>query len=262
MATVHAHPPRAQTPTRDYSSTTFLETSPTLTNPDMILPYRDQHSSPIHLSSSPTFDTTPSSSPSHSYVLSLYSSESPAEVGVARSFAVPLRIKPPAPTTITYPPHNYEHGAPLSVIGEEETTPKSRRTKSRSPSLGDDDSSPTRATLSAQRHAKRSSSESDCSLGSDIAKWEDFEVLTTSNARLKANLENEGDDAAADLDGLDSKRNSGITSGDDDMKRAEIILANAKTRLTVPTLSSPPLLPPKNSLSLACEANDRLENGG
>jgi hypothetical protein len=232
MATVHAHP-RTQTPTRDYKSTTF-ESSPTLTNPDMILPYREQYSSPIPLSSSPTFDTTPSSSPSHSYVLSLHSSEPPVEVGVARSFAVPLRIKPPAPTTITYPPHNYEHGAPLSVIGEEETTPKSRRTKSRSPSPSDN-SSPTKATLSAQRHARRSSSESDCSLGSDITKWEDFEVLTTSNARLKADLENEGDDAA-DLDGLDSKRNSGITSGDDDMKRAELILANAKKRLTVPIL--------------------------
>jgi hypothetical protein len=76
-------------------------------------------------------------------------------------------------------------------------------------------------------------------LGSDITKWEDFEVLTTSNARLKADLENEGDDAAADLDGLDSKRNSGITSGDDDMKRAELILANAKKRLTVPILPFP-----------------------
>jgi hypothetical protein len=87
--------------------------------------------------------------------------------------------------------------------------------------------------LSAQRHARRSSSGSDCSLGSDITKWEDFEVPTTSNARLKADLEIEGDDGA-DLDGLDSKRSSGITSGDDDMKRAELILANAKKRLTVP----------------------------
>jgi len=218
--------------------------SPTLTNPDMILPYREQQSSPIPFSSSPTFDTTPSSSPSHSYVLNLSPSDPPAEVGVARSFAVPLRIKTPAPTTITYPPHNYEHGAPLSVIGEEETTPKSRRTKSRSPSPGDN-SSPTKAILSAQRRARRLSSESDCSLGSDGAKWEDLEVLTTSNARLKATLENEGDDAA-DLDGLDSKRNSGITSGDDDMRRAELILANAKKRLTVQILPFFPyeLFPP------------------
>jgi len=107
--------------------------------------------------------------------------------------------------------------------------------------------------LSAQRHARRLSSESDCSSSSDITKWEDFEVLTTKNARLKADLENEGDDAV-DLDGLDSKRNSGITSGDDDMKRAELILANAKKRLTVPNLSFPSTLPR--------EANDTLENGG
>jgi hypothetical protein len=96
--------------------------------------------------------------------------------------------------------------------------------------------------LSAQRRARRLSSESDCSLGSDVAKWDDFEVLTTSNARLKAKLENEGDDAA-DLDGLDSKRNSGITSGDDDMRRAEIILANAKKRLTVQILPFLELFP-------------------
>jgi hypothetical protein len=50
---------------------------------------------------------------------------------------------------------------------------------------------------------------------------------------LKADLANEGDDVT-DLDGLDSKRSSGITSADDDMKRAERILANAKKRLTVP----------------------------
>jgi len=79
-------------------------------------------------------------------------------------------------------------------------------------------------------------------LGSDVAKWEDFEVLTPSNARLKANLENEGDDTA-DLDGLDSKRSSGITGGDDDMRRAELILANAKKRLTVQILPFPRALP-------------------
>jgi hypothetical protein len=79
-------------------------------------------------------------------------------------------------------------------------------------------------------------------LGSDVAKWEDFEVLTPSNARLKANLENEGDDTA-DLDGLDSKRSSGVTGGDDDMRRAELILANAKKRLTVQILPFPRALP-------------------
>ena len=123
----------------------------------------------------------------------------------------------------------------MSVIGEEETTPKSRRTKSRSPSP-DIDSSPTKATLSAQRRARRLSSQSDSSLGSDVGKWEDFDVPNARSERLKADLANEGDDVA-DLDGLDSKRSSGITSGDDDMKRAERILANAKQRLTVPVFS-------------------------
>jgi hypothetical protein len=231
MATFHAHP-RTQTPTRDYNSTTLIQSSPTLTNPDMILPYREHHSSPTPLASLPIYETTHSSSPSRQHVPRLPPSNPPAQVGVARSFAVPLRIKPPAPTTISYPPHNYEHGAPLSVIGEEETTPKSRRTKSRSPSPGAD-SSPTNVTLSVQRRARRLSGQSDSSLGSDVAKWEDFQAPSTSNARLKADLANEGDDVT-DLDGLDSKRSSGITSADDDMKRAERILANAKKRLTVP----------------------------
>ena len=233
MATVHAHP-RAQTPTRDYNPATLIQSSPTLTNPDMILPYRDHHSSPIPLASSPTYEITQHSSPPRHYLPMLHPSDPPAEVGVARSFAMPLRIKPPAPTTISYSPYNYEHGAPLSVIGEEETTPKSRRTKSRSPSP-DADSSPTKAAESAQRHARRLSSHSDTSLGSDVGQWNDFEVPSASSARLRADLANEGDDVA-DLDGLDSRRSSGITSGEDDMKRAERILANAKKRLTVPIL--------------------------
>ena len=74
-----------------------------------------------------------------------------------------------------------------------------------------------------------------------------------SSARLKADLANEGDDVA-DLDGLDSTRSSGTTSGEDDMKRAELILANAKKRLTVPTS-------PSFSTAIA-KANDKLENGG
>jgi hypothetical protein len=230
MATFHAHP-RTQTPTRDYNPTTLVQSSPTLTNPDMILPYREHHSSPTPLSSSPTYETAQSSSYSHQHVSKLYPSDPPAEVGLARSFTVPLRIKPPAITTIMYPPQNYEHGAPLSVIGEEEITPKSKRTRSRSPSPGVD-GSPTNDTLSTKRHARRLSGQSDSTLGSDIAKWEDLEVPRTSNARLKADLANEGDDVA-ELDGLENRPSSGIASGEDDMKRAERILANAKMRLTV-----------------------------
>lgn len=167
----------------------------------------------------------------------MYPADPPVEVGVARSFTVPLRIKPPAPTTITYPPQYYEHGAPLSVIGEEETTPKSRRTRSRSPSP-DADSSPTKVTLAAQRLARRLSGHSDSSLGSEAVRWEDLEAPSISNPRLKVDLANEGDDIA-DLDGLDSKRNSDIISGEDDMKRAERILANAKKRLTVSNVPFP-----------------------
>jgi hypothetical protein len=165
---------------------------------------------------------------------------------------MPLRIKPPAPTTITYPPHNYEHGAPLSVIGEEDTTPRSKRTKSRTPTP-DADSSPTGDTLAAQRRARRLSSQSDSSLSSDLGKWEDFEVPSATSARLKADLAREGDEIA-ELDGLDGKGASGITSGDDDMKRAERILANAKKRLTVRDIAF--------FKAPVGEANNMLENGG
>jgi hypothetical protein len=251
MTTLHAHA-RTQTPTRDYQPTTLIQSSPTLTNPDMILPYREHHSSPTPLASSPTYEA-----PQHFFIPGqnmpqTYPTEPPAEVGVARSFAVPLRIKPPAPTTITYPPHTYEHGAPLSVIGEEETTPKSKRSKSRSPSPGGD-TSPTSGTLSAQRQARRLSNQSDSTLGSDIVKWEDFDGPSIDNARLKADLANDGDDVA-DLDGLDNKRSNGVANDDDDMKRAERILANAKMRLTVLILRFRELWYP--------EANHMLENGG
>jgi hypothetical protein len=63
-------------------------------------------------------------------------------------------------------------------------------------------------------------------------KWEDFDGPSIDNARLKADLANDGDEVA-DLDGLDNKRSNGVANDDDDMKRAERILANAKMRLTV-----------------------------
>jgi hypothetical protein len=54
-------------------------------------------------------------------------------------------------------------------------------------------------------------------------------------SRLAADLAKPDDDMT-DIDGLDSKRNSLVTNGDDDMsslnQRAERILANAKKRLT------------------------------
>jgi hypothetical protein len=250
MATLHANA-RTQTPTRDYNPSTLIQSSPTLTNPDMILPYRDYHSSPTPLASSPTDEATQHFFIPDQNMPKAYPTDAPAEVGVARSFAVPLRIKPPAPTTITYPPQNYEHGAPLSVIGEEETTPKSKRSKSRSPSPSGD-TSPAAGTLSAQRQARRLSGQSDSTLGSDIAKWEDFDGSSISNARLKADLANGGDDVA-DSDGPDNKRNNDVASEDDDMKRAERILANAKKRLTVLILRFREFWYP--------EANHILENG-
>jgi hypothetical protein len=90
-------------------------------------------------------------------------------------------------------------------------------------------------------------------LGSDIAQWDDFDGPSISNVRLKVDLATDGDDVV-DLDGLDNKRNSGFASDDDDMKRAERILANAKKRLTVRILRFRGLWHP--------ETNCVLENGG
>ncbi len=231
MATVHAHP-RMQTPTREYASNAPDSSSPTLTNPDMILPYREHHSSP---STSPNSDLIRSASFSRRNGLQLVPPDTTIEVGVAKTFAAPIRTKPAPAKTVTIPhhgyEHSYEHGAPLSVIGEEETTPRSNRAKNRSPSP-EDPSTPTRPTQSTQKNAKRLSIQSDSSLGSDVANWEDLNGLKTSNPRLQADLAKEEDDIA-DNDCLKSKRNSGFASDDEDMKRAERILANAKKRLTV-----------------------------
>lgn len=223
-----------QTPTRENAQTAPDGPSPTLTNPDMILPYQEQQdSSPTPLVSFSTLDFTKCASPTRANAFTLEPPDSSAEVGVAKTFAVSIRTKPPPPKAVNLLYQGYEHGAPLEVIGEEETTPKKKKSQ-HGRNSSDAPSTPTHSTASAQNYARRLSGQSDSSLsaGSDGGKWEEFEALRTSNPRLKADLAADNEDNA-DLDGLDSKRSSGLLNSDDDMKRAERILANAKKRLTV-----------------------------
>ena len=206
--------------------------SPTLTDPDLILPNHGRSYSPTPLASSPTFNPDLESPPTFENE-NFFSQPggSAAEVGVAKAIVMPFRMRPPPPTTIGagigY--EAYDHGAALSDIYEEESTPKSKKTRSRSPSPVIS-SSPTRRSSgqSSKRKSNRLSGKSDSSTGSD------FDTMKIMNSRLAADLAKPDDDLT-DIDGLDSKRNSLVTNGDDEMntlnQRAEQILANAKKRL-------------------------------
>jgi hypothetical protein len=207
--------------------------SPTLTDPDLILPNNGRNYSPTPLASSPTFNPDLESPPPFD-TDSFYSHPggSVAEVGVAKAVVMPFRMRPPPPTTIGASSgyQAYDHGAALSDIYEEESTPKSKKTRSRSPSP-ETSSSPTwrPSGQSSKRRSNRLSNKSDSSTESD------FDTSKIMTSRLAADLAKPDDDMT-DIDGLDSKRNSLVTNGDDDMsslnQRAERILANAKKRLT------------------------------
>ena len=216
--------------------------SPTLTNPDMILPQNPHHSSPTPIASSPTLhsdlDLTPVSRYRSQSSESRSSEQRNAEVGVAKAVVMPLRVKPPPPTTIPLLYHNYEHGAPLSDIGEEDSTPKSRKTvRSRSPSPVRN-RSPTRTMAFGPplRHKNRLSISSDVSTGSDPGSWEDFDTSKMMNARLAADVARV-DEEMSEADGLESKRNSTVAVPEDETnvwnQKAERILADAKKRLTL-----------------------------
>lgn len=209
---------------------------PILTNPDLLLPDRGNASSPrvsYFLGSengpSPSSATTTLSPlPAGSF-----------EIGTANPFLMPMRPRQAPP--LTNPPaySRYEHGAPLSDIGEEDTSPRSRRARSRTPSpLA---SSPTLAHLSAggwnQKSQKRLSDISTCSglsTGSDL-HWEGFDTTLGISDRLRADLAA----AADDSDDFGNRRDSVAILGDDEnttqalSERAEQILADAKKRLTV-----------------------------
>lgn len=215
---------------------------PTLTDADMLLSNRDSPSNPPRpiQSSFLSSDTEPSPGSSNGFASS--HSNQHFKVGTAKAFLMPARTKPAPPLSNPLRFAEYEHGAPLSDIGEEEMTPKSRRARSRTPSPTA--SSPTIAPQSVawsnrkpEKRLSEMSSSSSISVGSDL-QWEGFDTRVAMSDRLRADLAAAGDDRF-DVDAFGSKRDSTTSNGDDEntthalSKRAEQILANAKKRLTV-----------------------------
>ena len=147
---------------------------------------------------------------------------------------MPVKAAPPA--TLHHFSGYYEHGAPLSDIGEEELTPKSKISRSgRSPSPTEPESPTPSGPL--KRH-RRSSSDAS-SNGSDIGDWENFDTSKMMSGRLAADVAKQDEEDIDGIDGIDSKRNSMITitgMDQDEMAilnaKAEKILANARKRLT------------------------------
>jgi hypothetical protein len=238
MATVHAHPTLQAMAVEQTQRT---PSSPTLTDPDLLLPNRITPSNPHRADESFLGSDTEPSLSSSTALISPFASES-FEAATARTFLVPMRPKPAPPVSNKLIFGGYEHGAPLSDIGEEEMTPKSKRARSRTPSPTA--SSPTIAPQSLAGWSRKSekrlsemSSSSSISIGSDL-QWEGFDTRAGMSDRLKADLAAAGDDSF-NLDGFGSKRDSSGINGDDENtsqalgKRAEQILANAKMRLTV-----------------------------
>jgi hypothetical protein len=239
MATTHAHPVLQTTAVEhDHRN----QSSPTMIDPDLLLPNRNLNISPNRLSGSSFLNSDTEPSPTSSTgVVSPGSSES-FEFDTARAFLMPIRPKPAPPRRNPLMHSGYEHGAPLSDIGEEESSPRSKRARSRTPSPTA--SSPTIApqitTRWSHKHEKRLSEISTCSsvsTGSDL-HWEGFDTRAGMSDRLKADLATPTDDNF-DLEGFGSRRNSTTANGDDEYttqalsKRAEQILASAKKRLTV-----------------------------
>ncbi|KIX08146.1 uncharacterized protein Z518_02802 [Rhinocladiella mackenziei CBS 650.93] len=226
MVNTHAHPIPHDLFTQE------VPPSPTLTNPDMILPVNPlDDSSPTPLASSPILQS--SSLPMRpDSAVSLSSSPPdpgpPVELGMATTIRMPMRGVPPINTSY----NGYEHGAPLSDIGEEET-PKSRKSRRTDSPTASDPPSPTPAGPSS-RQLRRLSHRSSSSNGSDLGNWEDFDTSKIMNERLAADVAKVPDD---EIEDPDSKRNSTVAvNTEDEMaalnERAERILEHARKRLT------------------------------
>lgn len=176
--------------------------SPTLTNPDMILPRQYTFSSTpspdrLPIASSPTLRHTDFVLPSTDLSNTLRDAETTPDPSIAVGIKMPVRQKPVAPSSHFSSFAGYEHGAPLSDIGEEETiastTPRSRATRqSRSPSPVRPLSS--EAPTNDERETTpigRPISPSSTSDGSDIGDWENFDSTRMMSGRLAADVAKE-----------------------------------------------------------------------
>ncbi|EXJ86049.1 hypothetical protein A1O1_06418 [Capronia coronata CBS 617.96] len=208
-----------------------LPPSPTLTNPDMILPYQPiDASSPTPFASSPTLQTSLPVRPDSA--VSLGSSQPDHDASIEVGIATTVRMPPRAAPLIGAGYDGYEHGAPLSDIGEEET-PRSRKSRRADNLVRSNAGSPTPAGRPSHM-MRRMSTQSSSSNSSDLGDWEDFDTSNIMNERLAADVANVSDD---EMDEPDSRRNSTVAaSPEDEMtllnEQAERILANARKRLT------------------------------
>lgn len=228
--------------------------SPTLTNPDMIMPippWQSEHSfeddqegpHPLLEPEVPLSQTISNSSISTTST----ARGSADELGVATAVLMPGRTTARPPTTLhgdetpipTY--MGYEHGAPLSDIYEESeatATPKSTHVSrdDRSPSPTPARESSTTPTRQVLRHKKRISSLSTSSSGgSDVGDWENFDSSKVLSSRVAADLAQMKREESLDVDSQDmaSRRQS---REEEELAalnaRAEKILENARKRLT------------------------------
>ena len=213
-----------QAQSHSHSTVQQVPASPTLTNPDMILPYNDVSQSDD--AQSPTYLFNVSSPtktvPSDEIGVRSTSIEYPDALTGAASTAGGLGV-------------TYEHGAPLSDIGEEESIYRSSRLGSGS--VTPIDARSVSSSIDDTRSDRSDESASTISAGSDANHWKGFdsEVLSTHERKLKQSEKS----ATTLLVPLSDTRRSSFTSLDEDAEsnalseRAERILANAKRRLTV-----------------------------
>jgi hypothetical protein len=210
--------------------------SPTLTNPEMILPFSEHRQSSTP---SPPFQRPPSPPRMHA-ALNSHPPEQPY-------FAPPLRKKTPPPRNL-WQYSDHEPADALSDIEEVESTPKSRRPRSRS-------QSPVVASSAAvvfnqwqnnNQETRRYSGDSGIGGNDDGGHWEGFDTVEDlQEPALQADYQDGLSDTEDDRTSTGSTefdersfRNS-FTLGEDELssaalsKRAERILANAKKRLTV-----------------------------
>ena len=227
--------------------------SPTLTNPDMIMPIPPWQHEPSFDDQGPHPLLEPEPEIPLSQTLSNSSvstaRNSAEELGLATTVSMHNRVTVLSPSAVnrstsTAPTYTgYEHGAPLSDIYEESDigTPKSsrytiREEKSSSPTPARDSITPTGAPKVTLRHKKRISSLSTSSSGgSDVGDWENFDPSTVLTSRAAADLAQMQRADSLDVESSDiaSRRQS---REEEELAalnaRAEKILENARKRLT------------------------------
>ena len=222
MTSIHSHPP-SQSPAQEP-----VPASPTLTNPDMILPYSGI-STHIYAQSPPFSSLDVSTTPTKATPVGKLGSkpnDAKTHLEVLTGF--------PASQVLG---GGYEHGAPLSDIGEEDSIYRASR-------LGSGTVTPQDARSVASftddtRSDGSDDSASTISAASDVHRWKDFDSKPYLAQEKTADKYRDAPAGALAVPLADTRRSSFASLGDGDAEsnalseRAERILANAKRRLSV-----------------------------